>query len=179
MQASSKTWRYDLDEDKFVKIEIEDSMIKWTIDIIENPEAHFKAEDDRRFGVYTYNHQSFLGFIVRPWLDTISEEMHKEISDYLKVNYVIEDFEKSYREVLSQRTSYWEPTEDKLIYEGSSELGIQRFYNTDKGILVIHAALIDPLDRQRTQYVVSRESILNQKDLYPTQVVEYLKKIDD
>lgn len=175
MQDTDKhpTWRFDHDSGKnFTKIEIEEMMIKWTHDIIENPDVHFKAEDQRRFSEFSEDYQSFLNFIVKPMFPDIPKELHAEISQYIRDNFSVEDLEASYRNRLGKAFHYWTPTQEKLVYSTSSREGAEEYYDVGKGILHIYHEFIDPFDRHRVQKLIPFEDIVGSQDSYPDKVVQ-------
>lgn len=177
MKKSNKNWRFNIDDDKYVAIEIEDNLVKWTIDIIENPEAHFKAEDNRRFGVYTEQYQSFLSFLTNPWRSDIPKEIHSEIAGIIRSNYTVEDLEDSYKKMANLRFHYWTPLPEKMIFERGSKESSEEYYDVDKGILVIKVDFIDPFDRTRTQELIEYDTILANPKRYPNEVLEYVKNL--
>lgn len=175
-EQKSQHWKYDHESgETFTSIEIEDKMVKWTIDIIENPEAHFKAEDQRRFSVFREEYQSFLNFIVRPKFLDIPKDIHDQIAEFIRQNFTIEDLEESYRNRLQKAFHYWVPTQDKLIYQTGSKEGAEEYYDVDSGILHIYHDFIDPFDRERVQKLIPYMDIVSQESDYPKEVVDAAK----
>lgn len=172
-------WRYDIDKETFAKIEIEEYLIKWTIDIIENPEAHFKAEDDRRFGVYTEHYQSFLSFLMAPWMEGIPKDLHHEISEKIRNEYSVKDLEKSYSAMIKKRFYYWTPFPEKLIFERGSKESSEEYFDVGKGILVIKVDFIDPFDRKRIQELIDYKEIINNPSNFPKEVVNYMETLQE
>ena len=107
-------WQHPLEDWTQVIISFDCKLIKWTIDIIENPDRHFKAEDDRRFGVYRDFEQTLSKFLEKPKLDLLPQELYEEIKQYIKDNFSEDDFEESNKQYLKLNPSYWVPVNEKI-----------------------------------------------------------------
>lgn len=104
-----KVFSYDLDNERQMRITYKDFLFKWEVDIIENPEAHFKAEDQRRFGVYNYYYQSINQMTNDPWHQDIPQKIHKKIVKYIEEELDDVDRELSDEEVKGIKYSVWAP----------------------------------------------------------------------
>ena len=110
-------------------------LVKWVRDIIENPNNHFKSEDDRRWGVYNDWHQTLAKFLEKPKLDVLPDEMYQEICTHIRNNFDELDFEESNRQYLALNPSYWVPV-NEVIYTDISD-GVKKEYYL---IPVVHLA---------------------------------------
>ncbi len=100
---------YLLPKERIMKITYKDFLFKWEVDIIENPEAHFKAEDLRKSGVYDYHYQSIDKMEKDPWHQEIPKELHNEIKTFIQNNFTKKDREKSLDLESTQAYYYWKP----------------------------------------------------------------------
>lgn len=104
-------FQYPLPEERIMRITYKEFLFKWEVDIVENPNNHFKAEDDRRWGVYNYHYQSIDRIENDPWHQEIPKEVHEQIKKFIQENLTEEDRKKSI-EAESNVTYYtWVPIE--------------------------------------------------------------------
>lgn len=172
--SEKKIWEHKID-DEWIKyiITYEDYLIKWERDIIENPDNHFKAEDDRRFGIYQFHHQSIPQFQEKPLWDVLPEDLVKEINDYLS-KLPKEHITNSARKILTVNYTYWIPTGEKIFSESSRESSTEYYFN-GKEITGIFESFIDPFDRKREVRHFTTDEILNNSEGHPKEVVAYIK----
>lgn len=117
-----KVFQYPLPEERIMRITYKDYLFKWEVDIIENPNNHFKAEDQRRFGVYSYHFQSIDRIEKDPWHQEIPKEIHDKIKEFIQENLTDEDRKKSNEAESKVEYYYWEPvTTDETDSQAENE----------------------------------------------------------
>jgi hypothetical protein len=103
-----KVFSYDLSKGRIMYITYEDFLFKWEVDIVEDKEAHWKAEDQRRSMAYRYHFQSIEQLLADPWDKDILEADLEEIKRFIQDNLTEEDVRISNEKIKGITYSVWE-----------------------------------------------------------------------
>ncbi|MDQ6986029.1 MAG: hypothetical protein Q9M91_03645 [Candidatus Dojkabacteria bacterium] len=163
-------WSYPLENETKVVVSFEDKLVRWEIDIIENPDRHFKAEDNRRFGVYQTYNQTFGKFIEKPKLDLLPDNLYNEIVKYITENFTEEDFQESNKQYLELNPSFWIPV-NEMIYQYKTSLKKEQYFLMDNYVLVLIFDYTDPLEKNYHRKKYTFEEIKAEPEKFPKEVV--------
>ncbi|MCB1586998.1 MAG: hypothetical protein KDI52_11990 [Xanthomonadales bacterium] len=176
MNYKSRTWHYPLENETQIIVSFDGMLVKWVRDIIENPNNHFKAEDDRRWGVYNDWHQTLAKFLEKPKLDVLPDEMYQEICTHIRNNFDELDFEESNRQYLALNPSYWVPV-NEVIYTDISDGVKKEYYLMNDSILVMIWDYSDVYDKDVRKEKILFSEILDNPEEYPGKVVEIVQNL--
>lgn len=97
--------------DNYWKLTLDEGYCKWERWTDQRPGEHFKAHDQRMFGVYRSKEQSYGAFLEQPFLD-ISEDTFREIAKILEQK-TPEELQASQEKVDSIEHYYWVPVDQE------------------------------------------------------------------